>query len=104
MIKKQLVYTGVIGVLALSNLIYVGYTHKEFKVKDQEINNLQEENSQLSGDIFSKNNLLEKQQGELNTYKEELLSRNKLVIKYTDEVEKLKKELNEVKGKNKELP
>lgn len=104
MIKKQLVYTGVIGVLALSNLTYVGYTHKEFKERDSEIVRLKEENSQLRGDIFSKNNLLEKQQGEIDTYKEELPIRNKLITKQSDEIEKLKKELNQVKGENKELP
>ncbi|WP_080845671.1 hypothetical protein [Cytobacillus gottheilii] len=104
MIKKQLVYTGAIGVLALTNVVAASLTYKELNIKEQEIINLQEENSQLRGDIFSKNNLLEKQQGEIDTYEEELPIKNKLITKQSDEIEKLKKELNQVKGENKELP
>ncbi|MDT0160440.1 hypothetical protein [Bacillus sp. AG4(2022)] len=102
--KKQYVYTGVVTALLASNLVTGYQFKKEVDGLDQQVNQLTKVNVSLNDEVFEKNSLIEKQQGEIDTYKKEGVKLNNLIKESEQKATKLQKELAEAKKRSKEKP
>ncbi|RYI30486.1 hypothetical protein EVU96_08720 [Bacillus infantis] len=102
--KKQYVYTGVVTALLASNLVTGYQFKKEVDGLDQQVNQSTKVNVLLKDEVFEKNSLIEKQQGEINTYEEQEIKLNNLIKESEQKAIKLQKELAEAKKRSKEKP
>ncbi|MGD6876955.1 hypothetical protein [Bacillus infantis] len=102
--KKQYVYTGVVTALLASNLVTGYQFKKDIDGLDQQIQQLDKVNFSLNDKVFEKNSLIEKQQGEIDTYKQEEVKLNNLIKESEERVIRLQKELAEAKKRSKEKP
>ncbi len=87
-----------------SNLVTGYQFKKEVDGLDQQVNQLAKVNVSLNDEVFEKNSLIEKQQGEINTYEEQEIKLNNLIKESEQKAIKLQKELAEAKKRSKEKP
>ncbi|KON87464.1 hypothetical protein AF332_11910 [Sporosarcina globispora] len=101
---KHPVSASIIGGLLITNIVTGYQFSSEYHKQELEIHKKEETINRQQGSIFEKNSLLEKQQGELNTYKETESKLNNQINIKDDEINKLKKQLEETKKREKESP
>lgn len=87
-----------------SNLVTGYQFKKEVDGLDQQVNQSTKVNVLLKDEVFEKNSLIEKQQGEINTYEEQEIKLNNLIKESEQKAIKLQKELAEAKKRSKEKP
>lgn len=102
--NKNLLTVGLVGGLLLTNSVTVYQWKKDVSKLDLEIYKQEEIINRQQGRIHEGNNLLEKQQVEINTYKETESKLNNQIKNKDYEIEKLKKELEVTKKRVKESP
>lgn len=102
--NKNLLTVGLVTGLLLTNTVTAYQFKKEVSELDLEIYKQEEIINRQQGNIFEKNSLLEKQQAELNTYKEVESKLNNQIDNKNNEIDKLKKRLEETKRKVRNLP
>lgn len=108
---KNYLATGLIGALLITNGV-VGYQFKEsMDEKNHEIKVLTEQNKKLDKIIVANNNtikhkneLIEQQQNEINTYKTEIENKDNTINQQQSKIGELEKQVSEASNARSNLP